>query len=182
MRGRPDLSVRYRRGYVDAPEPDPGQQLKEAVDNPLDANEIALSAQVADRKRGSYDLKLRIGVKDLDLQEDSGHRRGQIRLFVVRRDESGRQLDHWDQTLRLDVNPERYQTLAKSGLEYHLAVQPNPDGASLRVVVRDGAGNLGSLTIPLSPSARNGPISRALPPLRASPPPLFRDRFPSPRD
>jgi len=155
VRGRPDLSVRYRRGYVDAPEPDPDQQLKEAVDNPLDANEIAVSAQIADRKKDSYDLKLRIGVKDLDLQEDTGHRRGLIRLFVVRRDESGRQLDHWDETLRLDFNLERYETLGKAGLEHHLAIQPNPDGASLRIVVRDEAGNLGSLTVPLSPSARN---------------------------
>jgi VWFA-related protein len=153
--GRPDLKVRYRRGYVDAPEPDPDQQLKEAVDNPLDADEIALSAQVAGRKRGGFDLKLRIGVKDLDLQEESGYRRGQIRLFVVRRDESGRQLDHWDETLRLDFNPERYETLGKAGLEHHVAIQPNPDGASLRVVVRDEAGNLGSLTVPLSPSARD---------------------------
>jgi hypothetical protein len=39
--------------------------------------------------------------------------------------------------------------MRKSGLAYTQALKPNPKAISLRVVVRDEAGNLGSVTVPL---------------------------------
>ena len=151
VHGRPDLTVRYRRGYIDAREsPDPEGQLREAVESPLDASAIALTAE-----RIGYDVRLNIGVGDLDLQQDDrGRWQGRIHVVLAQKDEVGQQLDNLDDTLQLELKPDRYEAMRKSGLAYHRAFQPNPKAASLRVVVRDEAGNLGSVTIPLTAPGR----------------------------
>jgi len=151
---RPDVTVHYRRGYVDAAEQNPDVQLREALENPLDADAIALSAEMIAAKGGGYDVKLNIGVGSLDLHDENGRWRGQARLLLVRKDETGGQLDHWDGTLQLNLTPDRYEALRGTGLIWHQALPPNREAASLRVIVRDEAGHLGSVTIPLNASRK----------------------------
>jgi VWFA-related protein len=154
--GKPDVTVRFRRGYIDAREsPDPEAQLRDAVQSPLDANTIALTAELIAGDDGGYDVKLNIGVGDLDLrQDDSGHWQGRIHVVLANRDKVGQPLDHRDDTLQLDLKPDRYEAMRKSGLPYHRAFQPELRASSLRVVIRDEAGNLGSVTIPLTESEK----------------------------
>jgi VWFA-related protein len=152
--GRPDVTVRFRSGYVDAREsPDPEAQLRDAVKNPLDADAIAMTAQMTEADDGGgYDVKLNIGIGDLDLQpDDSGQWQGRIHVFLAERDEVGQPLDHWDDTLQLELKADRYEAMRKSGLAYHRTFQQNPGARSLRVVVMDEEGKLGSVTIPLTP-------------------------------
>ena len=146
---RPDATVRYRRGYVDARvSPDPEVQIRDAVQSPLDANAIALTAEIA-----SDEVKVSIGVADLDLKpDDRGGWLGQIHVVLADRDEVGQQLDKLDDTLQLSLKPERYDELRKSGLPYQRTFHANPKAASLRVVVCDDAGTVGSVTIPLAAS------------------------------
>jgi len=152
--GRPDLTVHYRHGYVDAAEQNPDVQLREALENPLDADAIALSAELIAGKGGGYDVKLNIGVGGLSLHDESGRWRGQVRLLLVRKDEAGMQLDHWNGTLQLNLTPDRYEALRRTGVIWHQALPPNRQAASLRVIVRDEAGTLGSVTIPLNASRK----------------------------
>jgi VWFA-related protein len=149
--GRRDITVRYRRGYIDAREsPDPEAEMRDAMQSPLDANTIALTAEVAATDGGGYDVKLRVGVGDLE-RDDNGQWQGRIHVVLANRDDVGQPLDHLDDTLQLELKPDRYEAMRKDGLAYHRSFQPNPKATSLRVVVLDEAGNLGSVTIPLTP-------------------------------
>ena len=153
--GRPDLSVRYRQGYTDAKDDaDPKRQLREAVENPLDATQIALAAEIKPASGGGYDVNIRIGIADVDLQDEGGRRRGQIRVILAQRDESGQELDQRDLGLLIDLQADRYEVLRSSGLECRQSLLPIPHAMSLRVLVLDDAGDLGSVTIPL-PANRN---------------------------
>jgi len=152
---RPDVTVRYRRGYIDAREsPDLENELRDAVQSPLDGSMIALTAEIFPRDVGGYGVNLNIGVGDLDLQGDGDLWQGPIHLVLAQRDDTGRQLDQRDLALQLRLTPSRYEALRKSGLAYHLDFSPNPKAASLRVVVLDEAGNVGSVTIPLVPPGK----------------------------
>lgn len=147
--GRPDLTVRYRRGYVDEPS-DAKSQLRTALWSPLDANAIALTAQTTATDDGAFDVKLSIGIEGLDLQQEAGQWKGLIHVVFAQRDEKGQEYDYRDDTLQLDLKPETYQAMRNTGLPYHQAFKPNPKAALLRVIVRDESGSLGSVTIPLA--------------------------------
>jgi hypothetical protein len=147
--GRPDATVHYRRGYVDARiSPDAEVQIRDAVQSPLDASAIALTAEMA-----GDEVKVSIGVGDLDLKpDDRGRWQGQIHVVLADRNDVGQQLDKLDDTLQLSLKPERYEELRKSGLPYRRTFHANPKAASVRVVVCDQAGTVGSVTIPLTAS------------------------------
>ena len=69
-------------------------------------------------------------------------------MILAQKDADGRQFDYRDDTVQLDLKPETYTAMRKSGLSYHQTVRRSPKSASLRIVVRDEAGNLGTVTIP----------------------------------
>jgi hypothetical protein len=94
---------------------------------------------------GAYDVKLSIGIAALDLAQDGGRWQGKIHVIFAQKDKNGRQFDYRDDTLQIDV-----EAMRSSGVAYHQVVKPNPKASLLRVVVRDEAGNLGSVTIPLT--------------------------------
>ena len=73
-------------------------------------------------------------------------------MVLADRDDVGQQLDKLDDTLQLSLKPERYEELRKSGLPYRRTFHANPKAASVRVVVCDQAGTVGSVTIPLTAS------------------------------
>jgi VWFA-related protein len=142
--GRPDLTVRYRRGYVDE-SIDPKGQLRTALWSPLDATAIPLTAELIPSDDGAYDVKLSIGIAALDLAQDDGRWQGKIHVIFAQKDQNGRQFEYRDDTLQIDL-----KAMRSSGLAYRQVVKPNPKASLLRVVVRDEAGNLGSVTIPLT--------------------------------
>lgn len=142
----PDLAIRYRRGYVDEPD-DPKTQLRTALLSPLDSSAIALTAEMSSTET-NYDVKLTVGLEGLDLQQQNGRWQGRIHVILAQKDENGQQFDYRDDTVQLDLKPETYAASRKTGVAYHLTAPRNPKSASLRVVVRDEAGNLGSVTIP----------------------------------
>ena len=149
--GRPDVSLIYRKGYVDAHGTgDPKQQLQDAVWSPLDGNGIALTAEMTPRAAG-YDLILRVGLDGLDLELDGRRRKGTVRVVLVQNDDEGGRYNYLDQTLDLSLTQSMYEKMLKSGLSFRRTVAMNPKATSLRVIVVDqGSGNLGSVTIPVN--------------------------------
>jgi hypothetical protein len=123
-------------------------QLRTALLSPLDSSVIALTAEMSSSSATSYDVKLFIGVEGLHLQQQNGRWQGLIHVILAQKDENGRQFDYRDDTVQLDLKPETYAASRKTGVAYHLTVPRNPKSASLRVVVRDEASNMGSVTIP----------------------------------
>jgi VWFA-related protein len=153
--GRPDVSVRYRKGYVDAPDPanDPQGRtaaIRDAAWSPLDATAVALSAEVVPANRTDrYDVRLRIDPRTLDIQQERDLFNGRVDVVLVQEDHEGGQYDQVLDTLVLALRPDTYRQALADGLAYSHALQPNPKANELRVIVRDAfSGNIGSLTIP----------------------------------
>ena len=153
--GRPDVSVRYRKGYVDAPDPANDSQgrtaaIRDAAWSPLDATAVALSAEVVPAGgTDHYDVRLRIDPRTLDIRPEQDRLGGRADVILVQEDHEGGQYDQVIDTLVLALKPDTYQRALTEGLEYSHALQPNPKANELRVIVRDAfSGNIGSLTIP----------------------------------
>ena len=70
-------------------------------------------------------------------------------MVVAQRDEEGKQYNYRDDALKLDLKPETYSGMLKTGLVYRQVLKPDAKAVALRVVVRDEAGNLGSVTVPM---------------------------------
>jgi len=152
---RPGVSVRYRKGYTDAPDPanDPEGRtaaIRDAAWSPLDATAIALSAEIAPGGAADrYELRLRIDPRTLDLREERGAFNGRVDIVLVQENHEGNQFDQTIETMVLALKPESYQKALADGLAYPHALKLNPQADELRVIVRDAfSGNLGSLTIP----------------------------------
>ncbi len=147
--GKRGLIVRCRRGYFDASESvSPDDEIRDAIQSPLDATAIALTGTMVP-SGGGYALHLNIGISGVQIQEDGERWRGSVRVITVQKDDRGNQCDYRDDTLRLDLKADTYAAMVKSGLEYDHAITLNPAAASIAVVVRDQSGNLGSVTIPV---------------------------------
>lgn len=151
--GRSDVSLNYRRGYMNAQVAgDFGNLLRDAVWSPLDANGIALTAEMTPNATG-YDLSVTVGLDGLNLHMDGKRWKGALHMVLVQNDDQGGRYDYLDQTLDVALKQGTYKKALQSGLPFHQAVAINPQATSLRVIVLDeGSGNLGSLTIPLASS------------------------------
>jgi len=140
---RPELTVRYRQGYVDESS-DPKAQLSAALWSPIDSSVIALTAELDGDK-----VKLNIGIDAVDVQQIDGRWQGKLHVLVAQRDAEGKQYDYRDDTLKLDLKPDTYEAMLKTGLTYRQTLQAKREATSLRIIVRDESGNLGSVTVPL---------------------------------
>jgi hypothetical protein len=152
--GRTDVSVRYRKGYVDAPDPanDPQGRtaaIRDAAWSPLDATAIGISAEVVPTATDRYDLRLRIDPRTLDLRQESEQFNGRVDVVLVQEDHEGGQYDQVLDTMVLAMKPDTYRRALADGLAYSHGLQLDPKANELRVIVRDAfSGNVGSLTIP----------------------------------
>jgi len=151
---RNGLRLRSRRGYVAAaPASDQDGRdaaLREALQGPLAATQIGLSAGVEYDKAGSVVIiDLRIDPSTLTLEEDGGRARGTVDLLVaeVTRQARGSVL----RTEHLDVSiPESDRAAVfRDGIPFSCTVRVTQDLHELRIVARDvSSGRVGSLVIP----------------------------------
>lgn len=160
--GRLDVSIRYRKGYVDAPDPanDPQGRtaaIRDAAWSPLDATAIGISAEVVPASADRYDLRLRIDPRTLDLQREHDQFNGRVDVVLVQEDHEGGQYDQVLDTLALALKPDTYRRALADGLAYNHSLQLDPKANELRVIVRDAfSGNVGSLTIPFKAFRASG--------------------------
>lgn len=156
------LDVRYRGGYT-ATRPrlfTPAQRrgtLNQWVQDPLEATEIMIAAKavpVANRP-GYFRVEVKVSAAELDLRpQRNGHWAGSFDLAIV--PDSTNRLRGLHQTIRVDVKPERMETVRVEGLLVTNVIQAgNSKGKlfapKLHVVVMDGAGiKAGSVRIPLA--------------------------------
>lgn len=156
--GRPDVRLRYRQGYVDSPEPSRDEsarriRLENAAWSPLDANAIALSATIEPAPVSvgpdpSERLRLKINPSDLRFTESAMVRVGEADVFVIQRDEHGKQLDAIEQVVRAEVSPNRYDEMARNGILFTRDFTLNRNTSMLRIVVGDAhSDRLGSIRI-----------------------------------
>ena len=145
------LTLRYRTGYLYAKEAGTlKERFQQAVWEPLDANQVAVSAKVVSMDAGAS-VKIEIAGGDLGLQERGGRWTDKLDIFFIQRDDAGLRAQVEGQTLGLSLKSSTYQNLLSSGVPYERFVQMKPGTASLRILVVDeNTGRMGSVTIPAS--------------------------------
>jgi VWFA-related protein len=160
--GHHDATLRFRTGYQYDKEPTSlKERFSQAVWEPTDAKEIAISAQPVTDAVG-HALRVTVAGTDLDLTQQSlaaasgsATRQelwsGKLDIFLVQRDETGRRAHVTGQTVGLHLKPATYQHAVSEGLTFdqRIALQPKTPVGSLRVVVVDvNSGRIGSVTVP----------------------------------
>ena len=153
---RKGVDVRARKGflaYKEAPPVKRDQVMREAVNSPLDATGITMAFRF-DRsdqvKPGSVQVTAFIDAKPLALQLKDGRYQGAVQIALLQQAADGRVLETIDQTINMNLTPERYKEILARALEVKKILSPKPGAVFLRVVVFDhGSGEVGSLRGPL---------------------------------
>jgi hypothetical protein len=149
LAARRDVTLRYRTGYLyERPAATLKERFREAVWQPNDASEIALSANLSATGKGST-LKFNIAVADLDLAQQGDLWTDKLDIFLVERNDAGMQAKVTGQTLGLRLKPATYHKLLREGIAFDQFVEAAPDAGSVRMVVVDeNSGRMGSVTVP----------------------------------
>jgi VWFA-related protein len=152
---RRGITLRYRQGYIDAPDApaDPARRkydLEQAALSPIDANALPLTAHMLpSAAKGTYNVNLSISLAGLNLEQDGEVWTGEVDVFLLQRDQQGHEFGRVNDTIAMRLKQATYQQMLKTGAPYRHEVTLDPKADVLRVVVRDArSGDLGSLTIP----------------------------------
>jgi len=152
---RPGVTLRYRTSYQTEPpqsaSTSPASDLIKAMNRPMDANAIPISASVT-RIKDRLDLKLSFDVSSLGLDLSNGLWKGQIELVArfVRAD-GIRAGDVLSQTLAFSLRPATYASMLQTGVRHHKEIEIPAKAVELKVLVGSlASGKIGTLTIPLS--------------------------------
>jgi len=147
--GKHGQSVRYRTGYFYAKEPATlRERFQQAVWQPTDANEVAVTAAVNKMASGA-NVKISVATGDLGMEERGGRWMDKLDFFFIQRDDAGIHAQLEGQTLGLRLKPATYQNLLPTGIPFEREVRLKPGTASLRVLVVDeNSGRMGSVTVP----------------------------------
>ncbi len=109
------VTLRYRTGYQYAKEPIAlKDRVREAMSQPLDVNDIAISANPEETPRGAV-LKLRIATSDLALKQQDDRWVGRLDIFLVQREDDSPHPRVSGQRIGLRLLPATYQEALKSG-------------------------------------------------------------------
>ena len=152
---REGLVLRYRTSYsVEAPQPkvsNPVQVLVDAIDRPVNATAIAMTA-AATRRENKLDLALTFDFSALDLQQRNGFWEGQAELITRFLGNDGKIAGKIiPLTVRFRLRPATYAAAMQNGVQYRTEVAIPPKAVDLNLLVGNlSSAKIGTLTIPLS--------------------------------
>ena len=154
---RAGVKVSHRTGYYAAPSGEAGEaqrkaDLAAAVWSPVDATAVGFTAALerdpaapADARR----LTLAIDGNALVFEGRGANLACRMDLLVVQKDADGKQIETTLDTFEASGPSEKVQAIVKSGLTHRKELRLKPGAGILRVVLRNPAGALGSVSIPL---------------------------------
>jgi len=149
---RPGVTLSYRASYLnEAPVSEPSlQDLIDALNRPVDATAIAITASVA-RAGNSVKLTEAIDLAGLDLDLTEGTWKGKAevvtRFMAVDGTEVGEVVSD---TLTLNLRPTTYQSMLGTGVLYRKELTIPERAVELKLLVGNlASGKIGTLTIPL---------------------------------
>ena len=115
---RRGVTLRYRTGYLYAKEPATlKDRFEQAIWQPLDATEIAISAHPGAASSGAA-LTLRIAATDVSLTQQGDRWIGKLDIFLVQRDDTGIHARVNGQSLVLRLKPATWQKLLSDGIPF----------------------------------------------------------------
>jgi VWFA-related protein len=146
---RRGVTLRFRSGYFYAKEPATlKDRFREAIWQPLDANEIQLVARPQQASAGAA-LRLNISAADLRLKQQGDVWTDKLDIFLVQRADPGVSAHVTGQTLVLRLKPDTFHRILGQGIPFDQFVAKDEDAGSLRIVVVDeNSGRMGSVTLP----------------------------------
>ena len=149
LESRRGVVLRYRMGYIYRKEITTlKDRLREAVWQPLDVSDIAISARPLPALSGSA-FKLNIAANDLALRLKDGRWQDKLDIFVVQRGADGFHARISERQLILALKPATYQNLMETGIPFEQFVEQNNEITSIRMIVVDEAsGQMGAVTVP----------------------------------
>jgi VWFA-related protein len=153
---RPEVRLRYRRGYFAQPdEPDEDWYrsgvLGAAMWSPVDATRVGLTVRPFPAAPETLDLDIRIDARDVSLQPVANGWQGRLDVWLVQLGPGDELIDTVSHVAGLSLDPRTFDEVRQSG-ELPLVERLKRDRKAvlLRVLVRDVAsGALGSVSIPL---------------------------------
>jgi hypothetical protein len=156
---RKGVTVRYPKGYFafeDAPatKDENRSNLLTALHSPIESSAIPVQVRI-DRveKPLPHCLPIfgSIDIRNLQLMQNGGVRKGVVDVVTIEQDESGKVVAQSGSAVSLHFGDKQYAAYAKSGFSFHQYVQPKANVTTLRIVVEDrSTAEVGTLIIPLS--------------------------------
>ena len=146
---RRGITLRYREGYLYTKEPSTlRDRFKQAIWQPLDATEIALSAHRASASAGAA-VSLAIAATDIGMAQQGDRWTGKLDIFLVQRDQTGMHAVVKEQTLALNLKPATYEKALRDGIPFDQYFDNKQDSGTVRIIVVDeNSGRIGSITLP----------------------------------
>jgi VWFA-related protein len=156
--GEGGLSLHYRKGYTDSPEPtsDPNAamaEMRDAVFSPLDSTALGvIVAAKADAKNPTLlNMAVQVEPKGISLQPEGDRWAGRLDVLIIETNDRGEDFNGTDQTVTLNLSKENYDKIVKGGFVLRKTVQMASQAKKLKVIVRDApSGAIGSVTVPFS--------------------------------
>lgn len=153
--------VRYPKGYFAVPDAPPAssrdqerQRILTAVQSPLQSSAVLLQARldrVSQPRPNSFAISSSIDIRSLQFVREGDLRKGQVEVYIVEQDQTGKVLHQSAQALNLRLTEKQYSDYLQSGVLFRHLLQPQPGATTLRLLVQDTANMaIGSLIIPLS--------------------------------
>lgn len=154
---RGGVKVSHRTGYFAAPQGEAGEaqrkaDLAAAVWSPVDGTAVGFTAALERDSDAAADVRrlvLAIDGSALVFARRGENLSSRMDLLVVQKDADGKQIESTLDTFEATTTPEKAQALVKGSLTHHKPLNLKPGAAILRVVLRNPAGALGSVSIPL---------------------------------
>ena len=153
---RPEVRLRYRRGYFAQPdEPDDDWYrsgvLGAAMWSPVDATRLGLTVRPFPAAPETLDLDIRIDARDVSLQPVAGGWQGRLDVWLVQLGPGDELLDTVSHVAGLSLDARTFDEVRQSGeLPLMERLKRDRKAVLLRVLVRDVvSGALGSVSIPL---------------------------------
>lgn len=149
LAARRGVTLRYRTGYLYSKDPaTPKERFRQAIWQPLDASEIAVSARPVTAYTGAT-LKLNIAINDLALKLTGDRWKDKLDIFVIHRAADGLHTRITGRTLILALLPATYQKYLEEGIPSDQFVEKEEGNGSMRILVVDeNSGRMGSVTLP----------------------------------
>src|SRR5262249_3215017 len=190
VRGRPDLTVSFRKGYIAQ---DDKPKLKENVDPKIAENVAAISSPLVrrdidlqltpfysdDAKREPViATRLHIDASQLHFNQVDGRYKDVLKLIGFVMDTSGKTVDGFSEELTLNLLPEHYEQSIKTGFLATRTLTVKPGVYQMRVLVREAdTGKLGTANNYIEvPNLKSDRLS--LPSIFTSPPRDQQGRVP----
>jgi len=172
---QPGLTVRARKGYV-APrggkaatdrkvDPSAGtsNELRDALNSPLQANGLRLSVFAAPLKgpapKAAVAIVTQILGRDIAFTQKDGKFNNALEVSYIAIDKNGKVAAGNRDTLNMSLKPDTYQRVAQTAFRVQSRLELEPGKYQLRIAAREGGGRIGSVFYDLVvPDFREQPL------------------------